>query len=60
MSSKSAQISALVAQLKNGLITKHELFESLQRLQHGGSVDVNSRPAVEVRLGVRTRSWVLA
>ena len=36
MASKSAQISALVAQLKAGQISKLELFERLQRLQSGG------------------------
>ncbi len=36
MSSKSMQISALVAQLKAGVINKQELFERLQRLQAGG------------------------
>ncbi len=36
--SKSAHISALVAQLKAGEITKQELFEKLQRLQHGEAV----------------------
>ncbi len=37
-SSKSAQISALVAMLKNGEITKAEMFERLQRLQAGETV----------------------
>jgi len=44
--SKSAQISALVAQLKAGLINKQELFESLNRLQHG---DVPTEPKPNVR-----------
>ena len=33
--SKSSQITALVAQLKSGQLTKAELFERLQRLQAG-------------------------
>lgn len=41
-SSKSAQISTLVSQLKQGLITKQELFDSLQRLQHGGVEDTKA------------------
>lgn len=36
--SKSAQITALVAQLKAGQLTKAELFERLQRLQAGETV----------------------
>ena len=35
---RSAQISALVAQLKAGQITKGELFDKLQRLQRGETV----------------------
>ena len=36
--SKSSQITALVAQLKAGQLTKAELFERLQRLQAGETV----------------------
>lgn len=37
-SDRSAQISALVAQLKAGQISKGELFDKLQRLQRGETV----------------------
>jgi hypothetical protein len=32
---KAQQISALVAQLKSGALTKQQLFEQLQRMQSG-------------------------
>ena len=38
MATKSAQISFLVAQLKDNKITKQELFEKLQLLQQGVNV----------------------
>lgn len=37
---KSAQISILVQQLKDNVITKEELFAQLQRLQRGETVVV--------------------
>jgi hypothetical protein len=44
-SSKSAQISALVQQLKQGQITKVELFERLQALQRQTGGPSTAAPA---------------
>ena len=56
MATKSAQISFLVAQLKDNKITKQELFEKLQLLQQG--VNVVGSDAVSYSLG-RAADWVI-